>query len=60
MSVITEEEFIRIVNDKKRLLYKLAKGILNNDTDAEDALAEAVILSRSIMGLDSALRAGFV
>ena len=43
MSVITEEEFVKIVNDKKRNLFKLAKGILNNDTDAEDALAEAVL-----------------
>ena len=43
MSVITEEEFVKIVNDKKRNLFKLAKGILNNDSDAEDALAEAVL-----------------
>ena len=41
MSVMTKEEFVREVRGYTLHMYRLAYSILNNSTDAEDAVSEA-------------------
>lgn len=43
MSVMTKEEFVREVRGYTLHMYRLAYSILNNSTDAEDAVSEAVL-----------------
>ena len=43
MDNMTEDEFVKIVINKKEIMFRLAKGILKNDTEAEDAISEAVL-----------------
>lgn len=43
MSVMTKEEFAREVRGYTMHMYRLAYSILNNSTDAEDAVSEAVL-----------------
>ena len=43
MSVMTKEEFVREVLGYTLHMYRLAYSILNNSTDAEDAVSEAVL-----------------
>lgn len=43
MSVMTKEEFAREVRGYTLHMYRLAYSILNNSTDAEDAVSEAVL-----------------
>ena len=45
MGIITEEEFVNIVNDKKDLMFRLAYSILKKTEDTEDAIAEAVLIA---------------
>ncbi len=41
MSVMTKEEYVREVRGYTLHMYRLAYSILNNSTDAEDAVSEA-------------------
>ena len=43
MGVITDEEFTKIVNEKRDILLKLAGGILKNNADAEDIISEVFL-----------------
>ena len=43
LSVMTKEEFVRVVRGYTLHMYRLAYSILNNSTDAEDAVSEAVL-----------------
>lgn len=43
MKRITEQEFITVVSEASDLMYRLAYGILHNETDAEDAISESVL-----------------
>ena len=40
MSVMTKEEFVREVRGYTLHMYRLAYSILNNSTDAEDAVSQ--------------------
>lgn len=40
---MTKENFAEIVLDSKESLYRVAKTILKNDTDCEDAVSEAIV-----------------
>lgn len=40
---IKKEEFVRLVQENKNGMYRLALGMLKNESDAEDAVAEAVL-----------------
>ena len=40
---ISKEEFVKLIDENKLSMYKLAKSILKNDSQAEDALSESIL-----------------
>ena len=40
---MTNEEFVRLVSDAERSLYRVAKSILRNDEDCADAIQSAIL-----------------
>lgn len=40
---ITKDEFIELINENRPSLYRVAKGILKNEHDVEDAASEAIL-----------------
>ena len=40
---MTNEEFVRLVSDAERSLYRVAKSILQNDEDCADAIQSAIL-----------------
>lgn len=43
MKVISEEEFVDLIKEKKEYIFKLARGVTKNYADAEDVMAETVL-----------------
>lgn len=40
---ISKEEFVKLIDENKLSMYKLARSILKNDSQAEDALSESIL-----------------
>lgn len=43
METISGEEFARVVRKNQKTMFRLARSVLDSDTQAEDAIAEAVL-----------------
>ena len=49
-NIISEEEFIELINQNRSKMYKTAMAILKNDDDACDAIQEALMSSYKSLG----------